>query len=402
MNADCLASLRFNNTRYKKISPQYKGSFEWIWVHDEYKNWCTPDASRLLYIQGKPGSGKSTITKYFSNHLLERERAAKSAIIAKFFYSYREGELQRSHYSMFQSILYDILHEDEAFFYHRFQTEYRAQCRDGYLVTWDYASLKIVLQSLQDHSLAKPLYLIIDAVDESEKKDRRDVLDLLFKLCGETKYCIIKIFIASRPLGQLELRRTQFQNFISLQDNTKADISSFALSFLNRLSLTRRLVQAREYIVENAQGVFLWVELVGKELLACEESGYSEEDIVEFLKCLPKELETFYELMFEGITTKKSNLPNLRHFQDRRNHLDFQDGIKMFRLVLWARRPLTVDELLHALGIPDSPDTGFFPDSFQISTPPERRIIFCGGNFLEIKSYHGTSTAFPNSSNHQD
>ena len=401
MNADCLASLRFDNTRYKKISPQYKGSFEWIWVHDEYKNWCTPDASRLLYIQGKPGSGKSTITKYFSNHLLERERAAKSAIIAKFFYSYREGELQRSHYSMFQSILYDILYEDEAFFYHRFQTEYRAQCRDGHLVTWDYASLKTVLKSLQDHSLAKPLYLIIDALDESENNDRRDILDLLFKLCSETKYCIIKIFIASRPLGQLELCRTQFHNFIRLQDNTKADISSFALSFLNRLSLIRRLVQAREYIVENAQGVFLWVELVGKELLACEESGYSEEDIIEFLKCLPKELETFYELMLERMTTKKSNLRNLRNLQDLRNHRDLQDGIKMFRLVLWARRPLTVDELLHALGIPDNPDTRFIPDdSFQIPIPPERRIISCGGNFLVIRSYHGTSRTFPDSSNH--
>ncbi|OCK97498.1 uncharacterized protein K441DRAFT_547211, partial [Cenococcum geophilum 1.58] len=388
---DCLASLRFDNTRYKKILPQYKGSFEWIWVHDEYKNWCTSDTSRLLYIQGKPGSGKSTITKYFSNHLLERERAAKSAIIAKFFYSYREGELQRSHYSMFQSILYDILHEDEAFFYHRFQTEYRTQCRDGYLITWDYASLKTVLKSLQDHSLAKPLYLIIDALDESENNDRRDVLDLLFKLCSETKYCIMKIFIASRPLGQLELCRTQFHNFIRLQDNTKADISSFALSFLNRLSLRRRSVQVREYIVENAQGVFLWVELVGKELLACEESGYSEEDIIEFLKCLPKELETFYELMLERMTTKKSNIWNLRNLQDLRNHRDLQDGIKMFRLVLWARRPLTVNELLHALGIPDDPDTRFIPDdSFQIPILLERRIISCGGNFLVIKSYHGT------------
>ena len=115
-----------------------------------------------------------------------------------------------------------------------------------------------------------------------------------------------------------------------MQDNTKADISSFALSFFNCLSLTRSLIQVREYIVENAQGVFLWVELVGKELLAYDKSGYSKEDIIEFLKCLPKELETFYEPMFERMTIKESNHQNPRILQDQQNHRDLQDGIKMY------------------------------------------------------------------------
>jgi len=84
----------------------------------------------------------------------------------------------------------------------------------------------------------------------------------------------------------------------------------------------------------------------------------------------------------------------------------------MFRFVLFACRPLTVDELLHALGIPHDPDTEFTPSDeyFQQRIPVqraitpsshaaeglcgidaiERRIIHCGGNFLEIKRHHGT------------
>ncbi|KAF2183392.1 hypothetical protein K469DRAFT_690132 [Zopfia rhizophila CBS 207.26] len=386
------ASLHFDNTRHDKISGEHQGSFEWIWAQDQYRNWSTSDASRLLYIQGKPGSGKSTLTKYFGDHLRKREPAAKSAVVAKFFYSYREGELERSHYNMLRSILYDILDQDEAFFYHRFQTEYRSQRRGGLRVDWDYASLKTVFKSLRDHSLVRRLYLIIDAVDESEDNDRREILDLLFELSSNMKHCILKVFIASRPVGQLEVRRDEIHGFIRLQDETIPDITRFAHSFLVRLNLTRVLAQATEYIVENAQGVFLWVKLVREELLACKEQGYSEEEFIEFLKGLPRELEAFYTLMFERMNTNKSNLRNPRNLQDLRNYRDLQVGIKMFRFVLFARRPLTVDELRHALIIPDNLGTKFTAsdDSLQEHTlPSEQRIIYGGGHFLEIKLHHG-------------
>lgn len=280
---------------------------------------------------------------------------------------------------MLRSILYDLLDQDEAFFYHCFQNEYRVQRRCKLHVDWDYASLKKVLKSLRDYSTTKRLYLIIDAVDESEDYDRRDILNLLFKLCSETAYYIIKVFIASRPVGGLELDRTQIYNFIRLQDETKFDISSFAGSFLDGLRLTHVLSQAKEYIVQNAQGVFLWVKLVGEELVACEEDGYAEEEIFKSLKRLPTELDDFYKLMFERINGNRRNL---------------LDAVKMFRFVLFGRRSFTVDELLHALGIPDNPDTNFTLDnSFQKHIPSERRIISCGGSFLEIKPYHGTGAA---------
>ena len=67
------------------------------------------DDAHLLYLQGKPGSGKSTLTRYFKKNLVEREHAAESALICSFFYSFREGDRQTSHYSMLRSILYDIL-----------------------------------------------------------------------------------------------------------------------------------------------------------------------------------------------------------------------------------------------------------------------------------------------------
>ncbi|KAL6805359.1 hypothetical protein J3E68DRAFT_441823 [Trichoderma sp. SZMC 28012] len=378
---ECLSSLQFENTRYGKISSEHRGSFEWLWTHNEYKSWSRSDTSQLLYIQGKPASGKSTLTKYFGSNLQTREPHTIRAIVAKFFYSFREGETQTSHYNMLLTLLYDILRQDEAFFYHQCQAEYRAHQHDGPRVKWDYASLKRILKSLKHYSTIKQFYLIIDAIDESDEVDRREILSLLCELCSKTGNCVVKAFIASRPVAQIEARRGQYLNFIRLQDETTADISNFAYSFLDGLHLdsTYLLPQAIGYIVDNAHGVFLWVKLTGEELIKAHEDGLSQEDIFTLLKELPTELKDVYERML---------------YKMKGNNSCLSYGLKMFRFVLLAKRPVTVDELLHSLGIPDhiESDQVFHPsdEALQKRIPSSERIILSfGGNFLEIKSNYG-------------
>jgi hypothetical protein len=354
-----------------------------------------------LYIQGKPGSGKSTLTKYFKDNIMERVQNANSAIVADFFYSHRDGELQKSHYNMLRTILYDILNQREHFFIH-FQSEYRKyqallqEHGDSDIAEWHYESLKTILSSMRDHPRPERLYLIIDAIDESYEKDRRAILQLFFDLCSEPKACVVKVFVASRPVKELEHRISKFHNFIRLQDETTHDIFRLARSCLEDLNLTSLLDRATKYIVEHAEGVFLWVRLVNEELQNYVEAGPIENDIFEFLKSLPTELDLFYRRIFDKLGN---------------NERDFRDGMKMFRFVLFARRPLTVAELRHALGIQDNPDVEFtpsdedfqsrIPDQLGISPnslaaegrrrvdPMEQRIIACGGNFLEIKEIHG-------------
>jgi ankyrin repeat domain-containing protein 50 len=358
---------------------------EWLWTHKQYEEWSASGVSRTLYFQGKPGSGKSTLTKYFKDNLLEREPNANSAIVADFFYSYREGERQTSHHNMLQSILYDILDQDESFFYH-FQSKYRnhRKLSQGFLVEWTYDSLKDVLSSLGDHHQTERLYLVIDAVDESDNEDRRDILKRLFDLCSRSKYCVFKIFVASRPVPELDHRISNIQhNSIKLQDETEPEIKKFACSFLGPdLGFTGGLLQkATTYILDHAQGVFLWVGLVRKELLPYAEGGYRKKEIFEQLKKLPTELEDFYEHILRKI--------------EQGSPRDIRDGKRMFQLALFARRSLTVAEFQHALAIEDEPnaefvssDDGSFED--KLIQGIDKRIIQCGGNFLEIKGFDGT------------
>ncbi|KAF8541819.1 hypothetical protein BDD12DRAFT_667923, partial [Trichophaea hybrida] len=365
----CLRLLQHDATRYDKISDEHRGSLEWLWVHPKYKEWSASTTSSLLFIEGKPGSGKSTLAKYFEKNLLKREPNARLSTVARYFYTFRGTKLEGTHENMLRSLLYSILEQNESTFFH-FQQEFRnVQLRNP--SEWPYEILKTVLSSFANHPSAKPLYLILDAMDESMEDDRRNIIKLLCDLCLKEKPCNIKVFLASRPLVGLKGSIEEYQ-VIRMQDENTDDISRFADNFLKRdLGLTREILHyATNYIAENAQGVFVWVALVKSELLRIAETGCTNAEIVDRLKSLPAELEDLYALMFSRLENSDSR--------------DIQDGIKLFRFVLFALRPLTVEELRDAIAIPFDYNPSF---EFQQNrtTAIERRIEHCGGNFLEIK-----------------
>jgi len=277
---------------------------------------------------------------------------------------------------MLQTILSRILEQDETAFYH-FQAGFReAQHRN-----WSYNSLKEILLSLKNHPTTQ-LCLILDAMDESEELYRRDIIKLLCQLCLEGNSCNIKVFLASRPVAELR-HRIQKHHVITLQEENGRDIYKLVNDFLGQeLELSGdTLGQATEYISTHAQGVFVWVDLVQKELLDYVERGGNKEGILCVLKDIPyEELHDFYSIMLKRIGTRR----------DR----DIQDTVKIFRFVLFARRPLTVIELYNTLAIPENSRPRFLPcdKAFQnITTEMEKGIVHYGGNFLETKGLKGTS-----------
>jgi hypothetical protein len=157
-----------------------------------------------------------------------------------------------------------------------------------------------------------------------------------------------------------------------MQDVNKDDISRFAICFLEKeIKLTGKILgEAADCIIGNADGVFVWVGLVKTELLKLVETGCTDAEILICLKDLPPDLEEFYTLMFARL--------------EKGHQRDIRDGKKLVRFVIFARRPLTVIELRHALAILDD----HIPyEEFQqsIIRDTRRRIEYCGGNFLEIK-----------------
>ncbi|KAI5783135.1 hypothetical protein FPQ18DRAFT_310842 [Pyronema domesticum] len=101
-----LLTEKFSNTRYKSIAEEDPGSLR-IWSNKEFELWLKSDDSRLLHIEGKPRSGKSTIMMYLrkkppvqtigdGRYSLDPKKQA-DILTTDFFYSERHGEDHRRH-----------------------------------------------------------------------------------------------------------------------------------------------------------------------------------------------------------------------------------------------------------------------------------------------------------------
>jgi hypothetical protein len=113
------------------------------------------------------------------------------------------------------------------------------------------------------------------------------------------------------------------------------------------------------------------VRLVKNELQHAE-TGCSNFNVLELLKGLPQELEELYERMF-------SRLENCK------NKWDIQDAIRFFRFVLFALRPLTLEELRDTLAVPDDHNPHHEKFTQNKMRDIGKRIAHCGSDFLETK-----------------
>ncbi|KAF8247814.1 hypothetical protein K440DRAFT_643448 [Wilcoxina mikolae CBS 423.85] len=210
---------------------------------------------------------------------------------------------------MLRSILYGLLNQDESLFI-CFQREYRQYCTwllergHGDFGKWPYESLMRLFLSIGDCPRVEygQLCLIIDAVYEFDDRGRHDIFRLLFELCSRSKF-IIKVFIASRPVSELEHYLVNFHQVIRMQDVNRPDIRSFVDSFLPELDFPGDVqIQIAHCIIEHAHGVFLWVPLVRDKLVEYDLMGYAKRMIFDMLRGLPTDLEGLYEVVFRDFT----------------------------------------------------------------------------------------------------
>ncbi|CAG9977302.1 unnamed protein product, partial [Clonostachys byssicola] len=115
-------SSRELHTRVDQIEDPYENTFSWIFELPSFCNWLQA-GSGLFWINGKPGSGKSTLMKYIYQsqttwqllHSWTRSTTEVKELQAGFFFHYRGTPLQKSFEGLLRSLILQIFNQMDSF-----------------------------------------------------------------------------------------------------------------------------------------------------------------------------------------------------------------------------------------------------------------------------------------------
>lgn len=340
---ECLASLSFPemNVRKSQVSPAADGTTQWIWRHPTYLEFVAEN-SGVLWIRGKPGSGKSVLARSIQRRLLyaplTSDGQGNQPLVGDWFYHRRRGGGYVRHESFVRSVLIHLLEQRSALFDEFFRDTYGAM-DPRIAAQWTYDTLVAILESICRSVI--PLICIIDAVDESESAE---VMSLIHSLIGSDGRSRSRFIVLSRPNVQIE-RHVEGAPAIVVEDENASDIEriiDLALSSLKKAlhsldfrqsalsnrkpkrSLIRQprvrtlattaarekqaMGEIRQTLVSKSQGSILWVKLLIDKLIheAENNDGTTIEEMRLIVERVPEELSDYYWQIAEELMNGKS------------------------------------------------------------------------------------------------
>jgi ankyrin repeat protein len=316
---------------------------------------------------------------------LEKDRPssenASEQVVIDFFYSDRGGDVQRGHQWMLRSLLYQLLRTRRAM-WHCYRKHF-AQFKQRVPQNWELESLKQLFDEIiRSCKLPLTIYVLIDAMDESDESRREEIMALLSGLCDSEEGCVVlKILVASRPVPRIGSALGKYLT-ITLEEETKKDIICFADERMTDICAELRVHKAKvqkihHMIVERSHGVFLWVKLVLDELkdMACD--GCTLSEMERRLESLPQDLNNLYAHMLEKLEIRRSSPAGTA------------DTLRMLQWVAHSGRPLSLVELSEAVAASGAFNISL--DSLESRRAPNldqarRMVLTRCGHFLEVKT----------------
>ncbi|KAI0968303.1 hypothetical protein F4678DRAFT_443988 [Xylaria arbuscula] len=297
-----------------------------FFLHDEnYNQWKTSLTPSTLSVSGKLGAGKTVVLANIVDDVL---LTTKSHAVT-YFFCQSDNVDSRKGRSIVGCLARQILEALPPKEMDELSSEPRSNL-----------SLESIEQIFTSDVLrSKHIFVILDGIDEVDADDRSHIIEFLKQLqhSSHSKFCVSYRLTADSRVCR-ELTALGPGDAIQMPEENP-DITSFIQSRLEFCIETGKLalgdptliLEISQALESGAQGMFLWVVLQIETICAQK----TDNKIREALRCLPKDLpETFAT----NLTATENTLePDYR--------------TRLFKLILAAVRPLTIDELREALSV---------------------------------------------------
>ncbi|KAJ8131981.1 hypothetical protein O1611_g1643 [Lasiodiplodia mahajangana] len=330
-----LEGLKFDSmyTREASVSKSHSETLKWLFdPESDFFKWLTT-SSGTFWVSGKPGSGKSTLMKFVSQHAdtqaALRAWAQDDLLITASFYFWNAGTpMQKSLQGLLQSVLYQIMKACPILIPNiapdRWANALNQGVKDPW--TWDEA-IETLDRFISQRDIKCSTCLFIDGLDEFAGV-HLDMIPILAKVSDNSN---MKVCLSSRrenlfndAYGKL-LNRT-----IRLEEHTRGDIRRYVYqSFRDQSDNSSEAIHSQMYsklvedIVQKADGVFLWVYLVVRSL----KIGIMNEDppskLEQRLKELPSDLSDYFSHILKSVEERY-----------------LEDTAQIFQMIVQAQHPL--------------------------------------------------------------
>ena len=319
-----LDSLAFPGMRARQeiIIEPYTDTFQWIFDDSgkavrpwgNFVEWLKKGQS-IYWIQGKAGSGKSTLMSY----ICEDQRTAASLktwagahellIISFFFWKAgNDSPMQKTSAGLLRSLLYQIVERSPDLILSLAQEQNDPQGfqNGGFpsIPAWTEKRLLMIFRKLiSDLSSTHHLCLFIDGLDEIEGNQNHLVELLQERVRGPN----MKMCLSSRP-DRSFIDAFSSPAMLKLEDLTRKDIKLYVSRKLEGAWRKSPAVDDKYWvsrmidtIVRKARGVFQWVHIVVGYQIQGLQSKDGLEELWERLDELPEEIEELYAYMLKKI-----------------------------------------------------------------------------------------------------
>ncbi|RKL08560.1 Vegetative incompatibility protein HET-E-1 [Fusarium oxysporum] len=301
----CLADLRLTDPRddRKRIEETkgglLKDSYRWILENTDFQRWRNDPQNPLLWVKADPGKGKTMLLCGVIDEL--QQSMGATDLLSYFFCQASDSRINNANAAL-RGLMYVLVCQQPSLISHvRKKYDHAGKALFEDANAW--IALSDMFKAMVQDPKMKNTVLVVDALDECIA-GLPNLLDLVISTSSSST--LIKWLLSSRnePHIEQKLRSIDAQGTLSLELKENAEQVSHAvniyidtkLSHLESLEDDCLMDQVRDALRQKANGTFLWVALVVRELEKAECW-----DPLQVVQEAPEDLHQFYDRMMTQI-----------------------------------------------------------------------------------------------------
>jgi hypothetical protein len=329
------------------------GTCKWFLDHPGFQRWKESRSADLLWLSADPGCGKSVLSKALIDDKLLSDRPAT---ICYFFF--KDNAQQDNVATAFCALLHQFFSKHNGLLQKHAAS---AVEKDDQFLKQEFESLWEIFLSAATDPSAGDVVCVLDALDECGLSDRQKLIGKLKYFYNSTREnldrkCNLKFLVTSRPYREIELKFSDLvRNFPTIRlageeesTSISAEIGLVIKRKVSEIAANRGLEDRVRSALEAAfleipNRTYLWLTLILDEVEKARSK--TEKELIGLLNHLPRTIYEAYEKILK------------RCAQDEKC---MEDARRILRLIVAARRPLTVSEIDVALEI--RPESSSYED----------------------------------------